>query len=199
MSDYAAFATTTGKVYLASIGADGLIHGVATCMMADVVAHLAAVPGTVAVMPDEIARFSHGGAFALVEGTVMPASFPLAVVKARLASSLRAACAAAITGGYASAALGSPHTYPSQSTDQANMIASVCASLLPGLPGDWSTPFWCADPEGVWAFHPHTAAQIQQVGSDGKAAVVAAQTKLTGLLAQVTAATTEDQVIAVTW
>ena len=199
MSDYAAFATGTGKIYLASIGADGLIHGVTTCMMADVEAHLAAVPGTVAVMPDEIARFSHGGAFALVEGAVMPASFPLPVVKARQAASLRAACAVAITGGYASAALGTAHTYPSTPTDQANMISSVTASLLPGLAADWSTPFWCADPEGVWAFRPHTATQIQQAGTDGKAAIVAAQTRLAGLLAQVTAATTEDQVLAVTW
>lgn len=199
MSDYAAFATATGKVYLASIGADGLIHGVTTCMMEDVEAHLAAVPGTVTVMPDEIARFSHGGAFALVEGAVMPARFPLPVVKARQAASLRAACAAAITGGYTSVALGVTHTYPSQPTDQANMIASVTASLLPGLAADWSTPFWCADPEGDWGFRPHTAAQIQQAGTDGKAVIVTAQARLSGLLAQVTAAATEDQVIAVTW
>lgn len=112
---------------------------------------------------------------------------------------LRAACAAQITGGASSSALGSPHTYPTTANDQANMIASVTASLLPGLGGAWSTPFWCEDQSGNWAMQEHSAAQIQQAGSDIKAAIVAAQTKLRTLTAEIQAASTIAAVQAITW
>lgn len=105
---------------------------------------------------------------------------PLATVQAAKIAELTNACGAEILGGFTSSALGAPHTYPSTLVDQTNLMASVTASLYPNLPADWTTPFWCADAGGVWAKRPHTAAQIQQVGRDGKAAVIAAQTKLSG-------------------
>ena len=114
-------------------------------------------------------------------------------------TALSAACAAEIVGGYTSSALGSVHTYPAKPTDQINMLGSVTASLLPGLAADWTTPFWCADAKGVWSFQMHSAAQIQQVGADGKAAVATAQTKLATLSAEVMAATTADAVNAIAW
>ncbi len=124
----------------------------------------------------------------------------LATVKTVRTNALRAACAAAITGnGFASSALGAVHGYPSDVISQTNLLGSVTDSLLPGLPATWTTPFWCANTTGAWNFAAHTAAQIQQVGQDGKAAVVAAQQKLAGLNAQVAAATTVAAIQAVTW
>lgn len=112
---------------------------------------------------------------------------------------LYAACSDAIKSGYTSSALGAKHTYPSGATDQTNMLGSVTDSLLPNIPDDWTTPFWCADDAGAWAMRDHTAAQIQQAGADGKAWVVECQQKLTGLVAQVQAAPTAAAVGGITW
>lgn len=120
-------------------------------------------------------------------------------IKARRNQLLTAACQTYITGGYQSNALGSVHTYPSTTTDQANMQASVIASLLPNLPSNWTTPFWCLDTDGNWSMLPHTASQIQQVGSDGKITITNAQIKLAQLLAQVAGATNASQVNAISW
>jgi hypothetical protein len=128
-----------------------------------------------------------------------PPAPTLAEARAAQIALLRDACAAEIVGGYSSSALGTPHLYPSTPTDQANMAASVLASLLPDLAAGWTTPFWCADADGAWSFAPHTAAQIQQAGIDGKAMVVAAQTRLAGLEASIAAASTVAAVQAVVW
>jgi len=129
-----------------------------------------------------------------------PAPAPtLAQLQANQIATLRQACAVQIVSGAQSSALGSPHTYPTDPTSQLNMAGSVTASLLPGLPAGWTTPFWCADSTGNWTFTPHTAAQIQQVGQDIKASVVAAQTRLAQLTAQVNAATTPAAVAAIVW
>lgn len=112
---------------------------------------------------------------------------------------LSAACAAAIVSGFASSALGSAHTYPSKTTDQQNLNASVTASLLPGIAADWVTQFWCADASGAWNWTAHTAAQIQQVGKDGMSAILALQAKNAGLGAEVMAASTVAAVQAIPW
>lgn len=109
------------------------------------------------------------------------------------------ACAAAITSGFTSSALGSAHTYPSGLTDQANLAANVVSSLLPGLPSTWTTPQLCQDASGVWAYVAHTAAQIQQVGGDGKAAILGYLTKKASLQAEIEACTTVSVVQAVVW
>ncbi len=130
------------------------------------------------------------------------ADFPapsLYTVKADRSSVLSAACQAQIYAGFQSSALGAVHTYPAKDKDQSNLAASVLSSMYPGLPADWTTPFWCMDGNGVWAFVPHTAAQIQQVGVDGKAAIVSALQKNAALQAQVKAANTVADVEAVTW
>lgn len=123
----------------------------------------------------------------------------LDTVKAARLDSLRQACAAEITGGCSSAALGTEHGYGTALTDQANLAASVLASLMPGLPAGWTTPFKCADAAGVWDLRDHTAAQIQQAGQDVKAFIVAAQQKLGTLGAEVQAATTAEAVQAIAW
>ena len=108
-------------------------------------------------------------------------------------------CVTAMTGGFVSSALGSSHTYPSTLTDQHNLSGSVVASLLPNLPSGWTTSFWCMDSTGAWAFTPHMAAQIQQVGMDGKAWITAQQEKLASLNAQIEVATTVSEVTAIIW
>ena len=128
-----------------------------------------------------------------------PAPTPAPVTAAGRLAEISAACAAAIVGGFASSALGAPHTYPSDPTSQTNLLGSVTASLFPGLAAGWSTPFWCADASGAWSFQPHSAAQIQQVGLAAKAWVVACQTQCATLCAQVTAATSPAAIAAVVW
>ena len=117
-------------------------------------------------------------------GAAAPYVAPVETLAKRRAA-LAAACAASILAGFDSPALGAPHHYPSGDTDQRNLLGSVIASVLPGVDASWTTPFWCADSAGTWAFRPHTATQIQQVGQAAKAAVVAAQALLAEQLAAV--------------
>lgn len=134
------------------------------------------------------------------EVVIVPApSATLSEVQAAKVAELSAACQAHIYAGFQSSALGTVHTYPAKDKDQANLSGSVVASLLPGLPAGWVTPFWCEDAAGAWAFVPHTAAQIQQVGADGKSAIIAALEKNATLATQVMAATTVAAVQAVAW
>ncbi|MBD1412847.1 hypothetical protein ID145_16865 [Burkholderia contaminans] len=123
----------------------------------------------------------------------------LADTRAAQIAALDAACKTAIYAGFSSSALGDVHTYPAQDTDQQNLSVSVLASLMPNLPTGWTTPFWCCDSSGVWSYVPHSAAQIQQVGQDGKAAILAAIAKKAQLAAQVNAATTIAAVQAIVW
>lgn len=114
-------------------------------------------------------------------------------------ATLEASCASEIQSGFNSKALGSSHRYPAKTTDQSNLQASILASLLPNLPADWTTPFWCRDPAGTWAYRPHTAAQIQRVGTDGKDAVNACIAQKILLEQQVAKAKTLAEVEAITW
>lgn len=120
-------------------------------------------------------------------------------VKNSQISTIRMACSTAITSGFTSSALGSAYTYPSNVTDQANLNANVVSSLLPNLPTTWTTEQLCADSTGVWAYRAHTAAQIQQVGSDGKSATMACLLKNGALTMQIDAATTVSAVQSITW
>lgn len=128
-----------------------------------------------------------------------PADLSLDAIKEQRVSDLRSACEAVIVGGFASDALGETHTYPSDIKAQINLMGSVTDSLMPNLPADWSTPFWVCDAQGNWKWEAHTASQIQHAGRNGKAAVVAAQTKLGELTAAVEAAKTKKAVEAIIW
>jgi hypothetical protein len=123
----------------------------------------------------------------------------LQTAKDRRIAVLKDACRAQIVAGFQSDALGSVHTYPAKELDQANLVGSVVASLIAGADTTWSTPFWCADVEGAWAFVMHTAGQIQQVGIDSKASILMALSKNEALASTVASATTVEQVEAVTW
>lgn len=108
-------------------------------------------------------------------------------------------CAEQITSGYRSSALGSEHTYPSKHLDQLNMMGSVTDALTPRQSDDWRTPFWCADDKSEWALRDHSAAQIIAAGKDGKAHVVACQSRLADLSKQVMSAKTLEEVDAIRW
>lgn len=120
-------------------------------------------------------------------------------VKAAQIETLRRACEESIVGGFKSSALGAKHSYPSDIKAQINLMGSVTDSILPGLPEEWTTPFWVSDSEGVWGFKAHSAAQIQQVGRDGKAHVVTYQSALEELSSAVRAASTIEEVNSIAW
>jgi hypothetical protein len=104
-------------------------------------------------------------------------------------AAISAGCAAAIFAGFTSSALGAAYTYPFKTTDQQNLSDSVLASTLPGVTDTWTTPFWCADSTGAWAMRGHTAAQIQQVGTDAMTRKLACMAQNDTLAAQVNAIT----------
>jgi hypothetical protein len=115
------------------------------------------------------------------------------------AALIDSACETQILSGFESDALGQPHHYPTKLVDQQNLSASVLASLLPDLDADWTTPFWCADTNGVWEFRPHTAVQIQQVGQDVKTGITTAQAKNEQLQGAIAAAESVAELEAITW
>lgn len=127
------------------------------------------------------------------------AEIPLADAQQQQIVMIATACQAAIYAGFSSSALGATHMYPAKDLDQQNLTASVLASLMPALASNWTTPFWCEDSNSNWAYVEHTATQIQQVGQDGKTAILAALSKNQFLVAQVMAATTVAQVQAIVW
>lgn len=137
----------------------------------------------------------------LIDGAWLPPADirPLEEIRAAKVAELSAACSGAIVGGFVSSALGSSHTYPSRATDQTNLMGSVVASMLPGVGPNWSTPFWCAAASGEWAFRPHSAAEIQAVGADGKTHIVACQTRLADLVALVGLAESAEDLGSIGW
>jgi hypothetical protein len=116
----------------------------------------------------------------------------LAEQRAHKINALNASCAAQIVAGFMCGVLGSSYLYPAKAQDQANLVASVTDSLLAGGDPDWRTPFWCMDEAGAWEFRAHTIAQIQQVGREAKAAILAAMGKNEALRQQVEAASAEQ-------
>jgi len=107
-----------------------------------------------------------------------------------------ASCQATILAGFTSSALGATRNYPSQDTDQRNLLSAVSASV--GAATGWATPIWCAVGD-VWSFESHSAAQVQQVNGDWLAARVVAQKKYADLVAQINAAATVAAVEAIDW
>jgi len=136
----------------------------------------------------------------LVGGSiVLDPNGTLADAQAKQITLISAACSNQIMNGFDSSALGSVYHYPAKDQDQANLVASVLDSTLPNNAADWSTPFWCEDGTGVWAYIPHNAAQIQQVGRDGKLSILTSLSKNQAKATQVMAATTIDAVLAIEW
>lgn len=136
---------------------------------------MAAFEGAAPVMVDAEAALATMPGSPFLGGSVISDSLAtLDAAKARKLAALEFICREVIFRGFVSSALGQPFRYPARQQDQANLAASVLDSVVPGLPEDWTTPFWAAQGDS-WAWRLHTAAQIQQVGRDAKAAVLAAQ------------------------
>lgn len=127
-------------------------------------------------------------------------STPLTLAEARAGQTtlLGQECASAIMSGFSSSALGSAHSYGSQSHDQQNLSDAISASLVPGLATGWTTDLWCAA-SGVWALAAHTAAQVQAAHSDWIAFRLSQQQRLVSLTAQVNAAASVAAVLAIAW
>ncbi|MCA8013297.1 DUF4376 domain-containing protein [Burkholderia vietnamiensis] len=105
-------------------------------------------------------------------------------------ATLNAACAAAITSGFSSSALGSAYNYPSTLTDQANQnTLAQCAS---------GGMLWCAT-GGAWSFKQHTQAQVQAVVASFSAWLNKCQQQLVAFTSQVGAATTVSAVESIAW
>lgn len=126
---------------------------------------------------------------------------PVATTAADQITKITAACQAAIYAGFTSAALGAPYHYPALAQDQANLSFSVLMSTLPKAATNpsWVAPFWCADADGNWAYLPHTAAQIQQVGTDAYEAVIAALVRNQQLVQQILNASSDTAATAINW
>lgn len=122
----------------------------------------------------------------------------LAGAQATQIALLRASCSVAIVSGFTSSALGSPHTYPTQITDQINLMGAAKAGELATDPS-WTVSFWCVDGTGTWVYAPHTAAQIAQAFVDGAAQRMAYSTQLDNLTKQVMAALSPTAVQSIVW
>jgi hypothetical protein len=139
-----------------------------------------------------------------VPATLQPYT-PAAPTTAELLAAAQAAQIAVLTrqahkvivGGFSSAALGAPHTYPSTPTDQANLASAAIAAL--NAPAGWETPLSCADASGAWSLVQHTATQVAQVKTDELVMISAARVKLAALKMSVVAETTIPAVQAITW
>ncbi|MGC0155784.1 hypothetical protein ACPRNU_25265 [Chromobacterium vaccinii] len=127
---------------------------------------------------------------------IAPAAPTLAQVQATQEALLQTACQEEITAGFTSAALGAPHEYPSQLTDQQNLMSNLAASQ--GAAAGWQVAMWCAA-AGAWSYQPHTAAQLAALNADWVAARSALQQRYAGLVIKVQAATTVAAVQAITW
>lgn len=135
-----------------------------------------------------------GSAFTYVSGEWIA---DLDAIKAAKLAELKAAVQMAILVGVESNALGSPHSYPTALTDQANLTGLVTETLLPGAATEFK--FWCADSAGTWLRRSHTAEQIRQVGIDVAKHIKAQQSHYETLLISVENADDVDAVSAVVW
>lgn len=141
--------------------------------------------------------------YKIVDGKVVSIGDEALLLKTKITqiALLNKACRDAIVSGISSSALGEEYFYPSDITDQANLNANVTTSLLPNLLPEWVTYQMCMDSKGVWNYLPHTAVQIQQVGSDLKEAILNMRMKLAMLSNQINdpKITNLDDVKSIIW
>jgi len=89
-----------------------------------------------------------------------------------------------IISGCMSSALGTEHLYPTNLVDQQNLAASVLSAVVSDDP-EFSTPFWCQDDAGIWAFRMHSKAQIITVGNVVKLHITGLQAELEQIKADI--------------
>jgi len=133
------------------------------------------------------------------DGLVWVERGDMPVQRAHKAAFIEQACGNAILAGFPCDALGAGYFYPAKFTDQINLAGSVMDSFMPDLPPDWTTPFWCTDADGVWAWREHSVAEIRRVGRCGKAAALACMKINEQLQAQITAAENPADLAEINW
>jgi len=119
----------------------------------------------------------------------------LVELKASKTSEINSACSKAITSGFTSSALGTPHTYQSEQTDQLNLIGVVTA----GQDDYFKCGITDVNGNVTWNYALHTIAQLQQVLVDGKAHKQTLLQKTNTLKTQVASAKTVAEVKAIVW
>ena len=119
----------------------------------------------------------------------------LAELKTSKTNDINSACSKAITSGFTSSALGTPHTYQSEQTDQLNLIGVVTA----GTDDYFKCGVTDANGNITWNYALHTIAQLQQVLADGKVHKQGLLQKANTLKVQVASATTVAKVKAIVW
>ena len=102
--------------------------------------------------------------------------------------------AALITAGVVSSVTGTPYTYPTQTTDQINLLGQVEASTLD--PSSTFT-FWCMGADGVWLHLSHTGEQIRALGLEVRLHITTLQAQYADMVVAIDAATTVAEVLAV--
>jgi len=98
-------------------------------------------------------------------------------IKLRAITAVDNVCKRKIISGCMSSALGTAHLYPTNLVDQQNLAASVLSAVVSEDP-EFSTPFWCQDDAGIWAFKMHNKAQIIEVGNTVKQYITGLQAEL---------------------
>lgn len=120
----------------------------------------------------------------------------LAAAKTRQTAAINAACRAAIVGGFTSAALGTPHVYDSEETDQANLTGQRQRAAITGQ----AQLYKCQDvATGVKDWRLHAPEQLDQVFLDGAAFKETQLVKATLLKQQIAQAQTLEEILAVVW
>jgi len=127
-----------------------------------------------------------------VDGLLAPT---LAELKTTKTSKINSACSKAITSGFTSSALGTPHIYQSEQTDQLNLIGVVTA----GTDDYFKCGVTDANGNITWNYEMHTIAQLQQVLTDGKVHKQTLLQKANTLKVQVASDTTIAEVEAIVW
>lgn len=108
--------------------------------------------------PDQILAVSSDGMPVLIQAERPTRQETLRRAHADKTDHVDRACEHAITAGFQSAALGTPHRYSSQLDDQLNLTGAILRGL--------DMPYACRDEQGVRAFRLHTVEQLRQVGDD---------------------------------
>jgi hypothetical protein len=99
---------------------------------------------------------------------------PLDEAKKHRALTVTGEAAEEIAEGFPSGVLGEARFYPASDTDQRNLQLAYMIALAPDTPSTWTAKLWSRDMRHNWAYLPHTAQQIRQLGRDAFAARQAA-------------------------
>lgn len=108
--------------------------------------------------PGKVRAHDADGLPILIDPPQQPLADQAQTAHLRKTQEIDQACETAITSGFRSSALGSPHSYSSEITDQLNLVDAV-SSGQPSL-------YPCRDENGTRLFREHSAEQLRQVSSD---------------------------------